>query len=77
MKLNYGMNKNAKPDIYHKEDKETKLRSFLIDNKLVIRGRNNGQPFAPISDESKDSFFGTVFDNLKFDYDRLVWKKIK
>ena len=77
MKLNYGMNKNAKPDIYHKDDKETKLRSFLIDNKLVIHGRNNGQPFAPISDESKDSFFGTVFDNYKFDYDRFVWKKTK
>ncbi len=77
MKLNYGMIQNVKPDICYKDDKEIKLRSFLIDNKLVIHGRNNGQPFAPVSDELKDSFFGTVFDNYQFDYGKFVWEKIK
>jgi len=77
MKFIYKIDNNLKPDITCKDDKEIKLRSFLIDNKLVIHGRNNRQPFAPISDKLKESFFSTVFDDYKFDYGRLVWKKIK
>ena len=74
MKLNYGLKQNVKPDINCKDKKETQLRSFLIDNKLVIHGRNNGQPFAPISDELKERFFFEVFEKYQFDDRKEVWK---
>ena len=75
MKFIYRIDNNTKPDITCKNDKDIKLRSFLIDNKLVIHGRNNGQPFAPITDELKERFFGEVFEKYQFDDGRLVWEK--
>lgn len=75
MKMNFGMDPKSEPEIYCRGEKkkEIKLRSYLIDNKLVIHGRYMSQPFAPISDELKERFFSEVFAKYQFDYRSKAW----